>query len=105
LANIPTGLCFDDEYKKADAELESFLQQIRGALSAPQDKARLDKAQEAWVKYRDLTCDAESRVYFGDGSGRLIEAATCMAAETRLQLKDLHEIYGWRVEWMRRQRE
>ena len=105
LANVPTGTCFGGEYERASNELDAFLAQIRDALTQPEDRTRLDKAQNAWVKYRDLTCDADSKVYFGDGSGRGTEVATCLDVETRLRLKDLHAIYDWRVEWMRRQRE
>jgi uncharacterized protein YecT (DUF1311 family) len=89
-----------DEYKKADAELKSFLERVRDVVTEPDDKIKLDQAQEAWAKYRDLTCGVESRVYFDHGSGSSTEEATCLEAETRLQLKDLHKLYDWRIEWM-----
>lgn len=104
LANIATAICFEGEYKRASGELNAFLAQIRDALTQPEDRVRLEKAQIAWETYRDLTCDADSRAYFDDGSGRGTEAATCLDVETRLRLKDLQAIYGWRVAWMRRQR-
>jgi uncharacterized protein YecT (DUF1311 family) len=105
LANVPTSICFEGEYEKANDELKAFLAQIRGALTRPDDRERLDQAQTAWKKGRDLTCDADSQLYFGGGSGQGTEATICLDVETRLRLKDLHAIYDWRIEWMRRQRE
>lgn len=103
LANIPTATCFGDATRKAEAEMDSVLVAIRDVLVQADDRERLEATQQAWVKYRDLTCDAESRVYFGDGSGRATADAACLEAETRFRITDLHEGYDWRVEWMRRQ--
>jgi len=94
LANIPTAECFDGEYQKSNDELKALLSKIRETLE-PEDKHRLDEAQKAWGKYRDLTCDIESRVYFDHGTGESTEATECLYVETRLQLKDLHAIYDW----------
>jgi uncharacterized protein YecT (DUF1311 family) len=105
LANVPTQVCFGDEYAKASKELDGLESRIRDALDRHEDRERFDRAEDAWKKGRELTCDAESRVYFDIGSGRPTEAAACGYVETRLRIKDLHAIYDWRVEWMSRQRE
>ena len=82
--------------------MNGLLGNIRNALDQEADRKRFDAAQQAWLKYRALTCDAESRVYFGDGSGRATTNEACIYAETGVRITDLREAYDWRVEWMRR---
>lgn len=96
MANVPSGICFGEEYQKSNDELKAFLSQIRATL-AYDDKIKFDEGQKAWEIYRDLTCDIDGRVYFGGGSGQNTEQAACLYAETRLQLKDLHAIYDWEM--------
>jgi uncharacterized protein YecT (DUF1311 family) len=96
LPNVPTGICFGSEYQKANDELKALISKIQATLET-NDKRRLEEAQKAWEIYRDRTCDVESRVYFGDGSGKNTEEAACLYVETRLQLKDLHAIYDWEM--------
>ena len=96
LANVPTGICFDGEYQKENDELKVLLSKIRATIGYD-DKIKLDKAQKSWETYRDLTCDIDARVYFGDGSGKNTEQAACLYVETRLQIQDLHAIYDWEM--------
>jgi uncharacterized protein YecT (DUF1311 family) len=89
LTNAPAKECFDREYKKARDRMGSFLLQINHALTDPEDRKRLGKAQAAWIKDSDLKCDAASRASFrGD-----TEFVACLAAESSLRLTALHAIY------------
>jgi len=96
LANVPTGICFGDEYQKANDELKALLSKIRATL-VYDNIIKFDEAQKAWEIYRDLTCNIDVRVYFSNGSGENTEQVACLYVETRLQLKDLHAIYDWEM--------
>ncbi len=96
LADIPTGECYGRESEKVDKEIQAFLQKVEGSSIDPDARDQLKWAQNAWTQYRDLTCAADSRAYFGAGSpGGSTEYSICLYSEARLRLQDLHTIYDW----------
>ncbi|MGZ3279095.1 MAG: lysozyme inhibitor LprI family protein [Phenylobacterium sp.] len=102
LANVPTGVCFEEATKKAEAEMHDLLVAARAAIDDGADRKRLDAAQQAWLKYRNLTCGVEGRVYFGGGSGQGTAEAACREAVTLARISDLHAGYDWAIERDRR---
>lgn len=99
LADIPTMQCYGREYEKVDREMQSFLGKVEGGLSDLDARDQMKWAQNAWTQYRDLTCAADSRTYFGAGSpGGSTEYSICLYSEARLRLEDLHTIYDWELE-------
>jgi uncharacterized protein YecT (DUF1311 family) len=54
----------EDEYKKADAELNRVYRELMGHLSGEQKKA-LTVAELAWIKFRDTNCACWALVHRG----------------------------------------
>jgi uncharacterized protein YecT (DUF1311 family) len=95
-SNAETAQCFDQEYKRADHELNRVYAEVRAAL-APADRRNLEDAERAWLKYRDATCAAERSLYDG-GTGAFPAYSACLEEETRQRTNDLRAIYSWKVE-------
>lgn len=95
-SNAETGQCFDLASQNADGELNRTYAQIRKVL-LPEDRANLEGAERAWLKYRNATCAAERKLY-GQGTGAFPAYAACLEAETRQRTSDLLATYGWKVE-------
>jgi uncharacterized protein YecT (DUF1311 family) len=55
------------------------------------------EAQRAWMKYRDLTCAAEYKLY-GGGTGGPVTQMACLAAITQERSATLRTTYGWRLD-------
>lgn len=98
------GVCFKAEYLAWQAWLDEIypqlLEQTRAAdeevLSEPTGHRRpasqhetLTKLQEAWLAYRDASCDFEAAVW-GAGSGAGPAYAGCMMVETGTQVLRLN---------------
>jgi uncharacterized protein YecT (DUF1311 family) len=91
--------CMIREIEAAQAELARYLAEAR-RIAAPTstpptelDAAvlpALDRAQEAWVRFRDLECEAEAATWT-NGSGRSGAAAWCRLALTRERTRSLWE--------------
>ncbi len=56
--------CYDGEFKKADADLNSTYKATLAKLKGA-DADRLRTAQRAWVSYRDAQCNAAYKRYAG----------------------------------------
>jgi uncharacterized protein YecT (DUF1311 family) len=54
----------EDDYKKADAELNRVYRELMGHLSGGQKKALVD-AEIAWIKFRDTNCACWAFVHKG----------------------------------------
>jgi len=85
------------KYKQADAEMNRIYK-LATATCDSSGKERLKKAQLAWIKYRDLCCNAEASIYEG-GSMYGLAYSNCMADLTkertgRLRLYDVEN--SWR---------
>ncbi len=79
--------CAEDEYKKADAELNQVYQQLTAKLE-PDHLERLRIAQRAWITFRDAHCDYEAFAFTGGSIQPLIHF-TCLDATTRERTKHL----------------
>lgn len=87
------NICWGNEYKKADAELNQVYRKLVGMLDEEQ-KAQLKEAQLAWISYRDKNCEFVADMYKG-GSLRPTVLATCLldvtdnrTTELRNQIKE-----------------
>ena len=56
--------CMDTELKKSDAELHRVYQESLKKLN-PEQAALLEKAQRAWLTYRDAQCEADYKMFAG----------------------------------------
>ena len=54
----------DTEWKKSDAELNRVYQESLKKLN-PEQAALLEKAQRAWLTYRDAQCEADYKMFAG----------------------------------------
>lgn len=88
--------CFQRASEAADNELNSIYARVRPVLS-PEERNDLAEGHKAWLKYRDLTCTAEYKLYKG-GTGGPVTRLACLAALTQERVATLKTIYGWRVE-------
>jgi len=88
--------CFARASDAADKELNGLYAQVRSVLG-PEERSDLLEAQRAWLKYRDLTCTAEYKLY-GGGTGGPVTRMTCLAAITQERTATLRTTYGWRLE-------
>jgi uncharacterized protein YecT (DUF1311 family) len=88
--------CFAKASDTADKELNRLYEQVRTVLKSD-ERSDLIEAQRAWLKYRDLTCTAEYKLY-GGGTGGPVTRMACLAAITRERIATLRITYGWRLE-------
>ena len=87
--------CFQRASNSADSELNRAYTTVRSVLS-PEEQNDLMAAQRVWVKYRDLTCSAEYKLYHG-GAGGSVTRLACVAAVTQQKIATLKSTYGWRL--------
>lgn len=87
--------CFSKALAARERELAVLLGQIRPAVDED-ERPLLDRAQGAWVEYRRLSCEAVHAMYNGGTAGPVAELA-CLESQTRDRLRQLHEIYDWRI--------
>jgi uncharacterized protein YecT (DUF1311 family) len=88
--------CFAKAAEAADKNLNEVYARVRKVLT-PEERNDLLEAQRAWLKYRDLACAAEYRLY-GGGTGGPVTQKACLAALTRERIATLNATYGWRLE-------
>jgi uncharacterized protein YecT (DUF1311 family) len=88
--------CFAKASDAADKELNGLYAQVRSVLG-PEERSDLLEAQRAWLRYRDLTCSAEYKLY-GGGTGGPVTRMACLAAITQERTGTLRTTYGWRLE-------
>jgi len=69
------------KYKQADVEMTRIYKLAREVCDDA-GKERLKKAQLAWIKYRDLCCEAEGAIYEG-GSMSGLAQSNCMIEVTK----------------------
>lgn len=75
----------------ADAELNKAYRQLVSRLGDKKWEAKLRKAQQAWIKYRDANCDYVS-AFSGGGSAVTFEYNFCLADMTTARAKELQEM-------------
>lgn len=81
-------------YKKADKELNQVYNQLVAMLNE-KEKARLVKAQRAWITFRDAHAHFSAGMYEG-GSMQPLMHATAMKEVTMQRIEQLkQEIKAW----------
>lgn len=89
VANVGQGYCLDGELQRQKANLNAaYNERLRGA--DPAFRARVEKAQRAWVAFRDAECDAQT---LHGGSGAATSYLTCMVRLTANRAVEM-ERYG-----------
>jgi len=88
--------CFSRAARAQDQALTALLGRVRPATGGDELKL-LNRAQAAWVQYRQLSCDGEYAMYEG-GTAAPVARLACLEALTRERIKQLHAAYNWRVE-------
>ena len=81
------NICWGNEYKKADAQLNKTYQEL-AALLEDEDKTELKTAENAWIKYRDAHCAFVADQYRGGTMRPMIEAI-CLADVTTSRTTEL----------------
>lgn len=89
-STVDMGNCAGEEYKKADAELNSVYKQLMSSLEDREYEALLKTAQQAWLKYRDAHCDFEA---FENRGGTIypVMHRSCLTTMTKARTKELRE--------------
>jgi uncharacterized protein YecT (DUF1311 family) len=84
--------CAHREYQKAEADMNRVFDRLLGELAgySSKDQQKLRRAQEAWLQYRDATCDSESSIYEGGTIHPAVYYA-CLASVTRERGRRLGE--------------
>lgn len=74
-------LCYDQQLGKEDARLNANYKLCMKKLDSIA-KAKLQKAQRAWIAFRDADCDFQADE-MRNGSIEPVIALSCLAAETK----------------------
>ena len=83
--------CVGDELEIQDKRLNQAYQGAMARMTMPRQKAALQKAQRAWIVYRDADCDSQTDPDWGTISR--VTAANCRLEHTFTRADDL-ENYG-----------
>ncbi|CAO5017583.1 Lysozyme inhibitor LprI-like N-terminal domain-containing protein [Microcystis aeruginosa] len=81
------NICASIAYQNADRKLNQVYQQLLPKLSAAR-KQKLIAAQQAWIKFRDSSCEFERSAYEGGSIAPMIYS-NCLANVTEQRTKDL----------------
>ena len=81
------NICWGNQYKSADTQLNKTYQQLAALLDAD-EKAQLKTAETAWIKYRDANCEFVADQYKG-GTIRPMIYAICLAGVTNNRTTEL----------------
>jgi uncharacterized protein YecT (DUF1311 family) len=81
------NICASIAYQNADRKLNQVYRQLLPKLSASR-KQKLISAQQAWIKFRDSSCEFERSAYEGGSIAPMIYGF-CLADVTEQRSKDL----------------
>jgi uncharacterized protein YecT (DUF1311 family) len=81
------NICASIAYQNADRKLNQVYRQLLPKLSAAR-KQKLITAQQAWIKFRDSSCEFERSAYEGGSMAPMIYGF-CLADVTEQRTKDL----------------
>lgn len=81
------NLCEGENFKQADAELNSVYAKLLGKISAT-GQSKLREAQKSWIKYRDAQCEFDTMGTTG-GSIHSMMLWQCLSDLTAQQTKRL----------------
>lgn len=87
--------CTLKQWQVSDAALGNYFSLVTIELDGS-EVAALNKAQDAWLRYRKLNCEAEKTIYEGGTAGSY-NYNSCMATMAQQRLKEMQLMYGWRV--------
>ncbi|MDR0716582.1 MAG: lysozyme inhibitor LprI family protein [Azoarcus sp.] len=82
--------CHASEYKAADRTLNDVYASYRATLDETRKKS-LANAQNAWIKYRDLSCDFETSGAKG-GSVFQMALSICLTEKTRARIEEIKKL-------------
>ena len=80
--------CMAEEYWKTDARLNAIYRELIEAL---EDPSTLRKAQKAWLRFRDLSCEYETSGIGRDGSLYPFSLAACRIDLTEKRIHELEQ--------------
>ncbi len=80
--------CADQEWQRADAELNAAWQVVKPVFDGFGAGAALLDAQRKWLAYRDAACGAEAAMFEGGSMQPLIHSG-CLARLTKRRTEDL----------------
>lgn len=81
--------CAGIAYRNADRRLNQVYQQLTPKLSASR-RQQLVTAQQAWIRYRDASCNFERSEVEGGSMAPMVQAS-CLARLTEQRTKDLQQ--------------
>jgi uncharacterized protein YecT (DUF1311 family) len=83
--------CQGREYKKADAALNAAYKQLMTKLDDEGERTVFKTAQQAWIKFRDAECEAES---FQNKGGTIYPMvySGCLTTLTQERTKQIKEL-------------
>lgn len=81
------NICAGIAYRNADRKLNQVYQQLMPKLPASR-RQRLIAAQQAWIRFRDTSCDFETTAVAGGTMAPMIYGG-CLARVTEQRIKDL----------------
>jgi uncharacterized protein YecT (DUF1311 family) len=102
LATIAQSGCLEKLAKAADARLNgAYRRAIKTIDSADPDhaaawKAELEKAQQAWIGFRDADCGALTAYEWSRGTGMGAATEHCILDKTEQRARELAVRYGGR---------
>jgi len=67
-AKNPTEECSRSQFRKMDLELNRVYGKLVAILKKDSERMSLRKSQRVWVKFRDASCDFESKIATGTGT-------------------------------------
>jgi uncharacterized protein YecT (DUF1311 family) len=83
--------CLGSEYHKVDARLNAAYKRLLALL---EDPSKLRKAQAAWLRFRDRTCEyANSGI--GEGTLYPFAQAACYIDLTEKRIRDFQQYLEW----------
>ncbi len=88
LSQSAMNICADQDYRAADAKLNSTYAKLVAALNDDGFKVKLKAAQRAWIQFRDLECTYETAENEG-GSIYPMVYAGCLTRLTKERTKAL----------------
>lgn len=90
--------CFADALHKQDTALNAYYSRVQSTMEGD-DLARLKASQRLWIQFRDANCEGEYELYSGGTAAPVVKEA-CLEAMTRHRVKELQEMYEWRlIKW------
>lgn len=103
LSTVEMNKCADQEFDKADAELNRVYAKAIAAVpgmatdNSPFDakswEAALRASQRAWLAFRDAECEEHVAKFWGGGTGATVDILGCKTEKTEQRTKELKQRY------------